>query len=106
MNAQINSGITVAKPTSDVSAYSRFKPRSNPTVNSLYGQFAPRQRTNDMRQMAQGNNAYQLAAQGARANSGLQWGQLANQQTMQNARNQMEDRNMKLSLLQAIMGGY
>ncbi len=105
----INSGIRVENTTAPkqlTSAYGKFGQRGSPIQKQLYRQFSQPMRTNDMRQMAQGNANYNLGAQTARANSGLQWGNIGQQQHMNDVNFQNDQRNMGMSLLQAILGGY
>jgi hypothetical protein len=104
----INSGVRVENTTAPkqlTSAYAKFGQRGTPIQKQLYGQFAGPMQTNDMRQMAQGNANYNLGAQTARANSGLQWGNMGQQQYMQNVNHQNAQRNFGTTLLEAILGG-
>jgi hypothetical protein len=105
----IQSGVRVENTTAPkqlTSAYEKFGQRGTPLQKQLYGHFAAPMQTNDMRQMAQGNANYNLGAQTARANSGLQWGNIGQQQYMNNVNNQVANRNLGTSLLQALLGGY
>jgi hypothetical protein len=105
----VTTGIKYQNPTDPMTAtspYGKFGQRGTSLQKQLYSQFASPMRTNDMRSMAQGNANYNLGAQTARANSGLQWAGIGNNAYMERTNNQVANRNLGTSLLQALLGGY